>query len=59
METTVGGGSRHSIANIKGSWYLFYHDAQTSGAPNLRNIYMKQIAHLPNGDIMLVPTGGK
>ncbi|MFN7540544.1 MAG: family 43 glycosylhydrolase [Sediminibacterium sp.] len=59
METTVGGGSRHSIANIKGSWYLFYHDAQTSGVPNLRNIYMKQIAHLPNGDIIPVPTGGK
>ncbi|MCA6514324.1 MAG: family 43 glycosylhydrolase [Chitinophagaceae bacterium] len=59
LETSVGGGSRHSIANIKGGWYLFYHDAQISGAPNLRNIYMKQIAHLPNGDLIPVATGGK
>lgn len=59
LETNGGGGSRHSIVNIKGNWYLFYHEAQASGTPNLRNIYMKQISHLPNGGILLSPTGGR
>jgi hypothetical protein len=59
LETNAGGGCRHSIVNIKGNWYLFYHDAQASGTPNLRNIYMKQIMHLPNGDITLLPMGDK
>lgn len=59
METTSGFGIRHSIVNIKGNWYLFYHDAQASGNSNLRNIYMKPISHLPNGDIALLQSGSK
>lgn len=59
FETTTGAGSRHSIVNIKGNWYLFYHDAQSSGTPNLRNVYMQQITHLPTGDITVSSMGGK
>jgi hypothetical protein len=49
----AGNTSHHSIINIKGKWYLFYHDAQLSRTSHLRNIYVTPIIHLPNGDISL------
>ena len=31
MEPVIGWTTHHSIVNIDGEWYLFYHDAKRSG----------------------------
>jgi len=39
LEPVLGGTNHHSIVEVGGKWYLFYHDAQLSnGDTHLRNI---------------------
>lgn len=52
LEPVLGWTSHHSIVEFQGKWYLFYHDAQTSGGQtHLRNIKVTELAYRPDGSI--------
>ena len=55
LEPVVGWTSHHSICEIKGKWYLFYHDSSLSkGATHLRSIKMTEIEHQADGSITTI-----
>jgi hypothetical protein len=52
LEPVLGWTSHHSIVEVDGQWYLFYHDAQLSdGQTHLRNIKVVPHTHRPEGTI--------
>lgn len=52
LEPVLGWTNHHSIVEFKGKWYLFYHDAQTSGGrTHLRNIKVTELRYRPDGSI--------
>jgi hypothetical protein len=55
LEPVVGWTSHHSICEIKGKWYLFYHDSSLSkGATHLRSVKMTEIEHQNDGSITTI-----
>lgn len=56
MQPVQGWTTHHSIVEIKGKWYIFYHDTELSGKTHLRNIKVTELIHNPDGSIrMIVP----
>jgi hypothetical protein len=52
LEPVLGWTTHHSIVEVQGRWFLFYHDAQLSGGQtHLRNIKVVEIAYRPDGSI--------
>ncbi|MBL6666915.1 MAG: glycoside hydrolase family 43 protein [Flavobacteriaceae bacterium] len=51
-----GWTNHHSVMEIKGQWYLFYHDIQLSNQTNLRNIKMTELFHNEDGSIQTINT---
>jgi hypothetical protein len=52
LEPVLGWTNHHSIAEIKGKWYLFYHDAQVSGGQtHLRNVKVVELKYRADGTI--------
>ena len=52
LEPVLGWTNHHSIVEFQGTWYLFYHDAQTSGGQtHLRNIKVTELRHRADGSI--------
>ncbi len=51
LEPVQGWTNHHSIVEIDGQWYLFYHDAQLSGETNLRNVKVTPLTYNPDGTI--------
>ena len=52
LEPVLGWTNHHSIVEFEGKWYLFYHDAQTSGGQtHLRNIKVTELHYRPDGSI--------
>jgi hypothetical protein len=52
LEPVVGWTSHHSICEVNGKWYLFYHDSSLSqGVTHLRNIKVAEITYDQNGRI--------
>lgn len=52
LEPVLGWTNHHSIVEVAGQWYLFYHDTQISGGQtHLRNIKVTPLAHRPDGTI--------
>lgn len=52
LEPVLGWTNHHSIVEIGGRWYLFYHDAQISdGQTHLRNIKVTELTYRPDGSI--------
>ncbi|MEA5405981.1 glycoside hydrolase family 43 protein [Arcicella sp. DC2W] len=49
-----GWTNHHSIVEIKGKWYLFYHDVQLSGKTHLRNVKVTELKHNPDGSIQTI-----
>lgn len=49
-----GWTSHHSIAQVDGRWYLFYHDTQLSGKTHLRNVKVAPLTFNADGTIQLV-----
>jgi hypothetical protein len=49
-----GWTNHHSIVEIKGNWYLFYHDVQLSGKTHLRNVKVTELHYNPDGSIQTV-----
>jgi hypothetical protein len=57
LEPVVGWTSHHSICEVDGKWYLFYHDSILSkGVTHLRNIKVAEITYDETGRIRtLIP----
>ncbi|HTE34886.1 MAG TPA: glycoside hydrolase family 43 protein [Chryseolinea sp.] len=54
LNPVVGWTNHHSIIEVKGKWYLFYHDSQLSGKTHLRNVKVTTLEHLPDGTIRTI-----
>ena len=54
MKPVQGWTTHHSIIEIKGTWYIFYHDTQLSGKTHLRNIKVTELHHGMDGSIKLI-----
>lgn len=51
LHPVKGWTNHHSIVEINGKWYLFYHDVQLSGKTHLRNIKVTELQHNADGSI--------
>lgn len=49
-----GWTNHHSIVEINGKWYLFYHDVQLSGKTHLRNVKVTELKYNEDGSIQPV-----
>jgi len=49
-----GWTNHHSIVEVNGKWYLFYHDVQLSGKTHLRNVKVTELKHNSDGTIQTV-----
>ena len=54
MNPVQGWTTHHSIVEIKGKWYLFYHDTQLSGKTHLRNVKVTELKHNADGSIAVI-----
>jgi Glycosyl hydrolases family 43 len=46
-----GWTNHHSIVEINGKWYIFYHDVQLSGKTHLRNVKVTELKYNDDGSI--------
>jgi GH43 family beta-xylosidase len=52
LEPVVGWTTHHSVCQVDGKWYLFYHDSSLSeGVTHLRSIKVAEIIHNDDGSI--------
>ena len=51
LKPVEGWTNHHSIAEVKGKWYLFYHDTQISGKTHLRNVKVTELKYNQDGTI--------
>ncbi len=52
LNPVVGWTSHHSICEVDGKWYLFYHDSSLSkGVTHLRSVKVAEIKYRDNGSI--------
>lgn len=49
MNPVTGWTTHHSIVEIKGKWYIFYHDVELSGKTHLRNVKVMEVTRRPDG----------
>jgi len=55
LEPVIGWTSHHSIVEVGGKWYLFYHDSVLSGGQtHLRNIKVTELTHQADGSIATI-----
>ncbi|RYG44360.1 MAG: alpha-N-arabinofuranosidase, partial [Chitinophagaceae bacterium] len=54
LQPVEGWTNHHSIVEIKGRWYIFYHDVQLSGKTHLRNVKVTALQHNPDGSIQTI-----
>ena len=54
LEPVQGWTSHHSIVQVGGRWYLFYHDTQLANKTHLRNIKVTELTHNPDGTIRTI-----
>ena len=54
LQPVEGWTNHHSILEIKGKWYLFYHDTQLSGKTHLRNVKVTGLTYNTDGTIQPV-----
>ena len=52
LKPVEGWTNHHSIVEIKGKWYLFYHDTQLSGKTHLRNVKVTELKYNKDGTIV-------
>jgi Glycosyl hydrolases family 43 len=52
LNPVIGWTNHHSIIEIKGKWYLFYHDSVLSGGQtHLRTVKVTELTYNPDGSI--------
>jgi hypothetical protein len=49
-----GWTNHHSIVEINGKWWLFYHDVQLSGKTHLRNVKITELNYNDDGTIQTI-----
>ncbi len=54
LNPVQGWTNHHSIVEIQGKWYLFYHDVQLSGKTHLRNVKVTELKYNLDGTIETV-----
>jgi beta-xylosidase len=54
LEPVQGWTNHHSIVEIDGKWYLFYHDTQLTDKTHLRNIKVTELHYNPDGTIQTI-----
>jgi beta-xylosidase len=54
LNPVKGWTTHHSIVEIKGKWYLFYHDTEISGKTHLRNVKVTELKHNTDGSIQTI-----
>jgi hypothetical protein len=54
MKPVQGWTTHHSIVEVKGKWYIFYHDTELSGKTHLRNVKVTTLQHNADGSIKLI-----
>jgi hypothetical protein len=60
LNPVIGWTSHHSICEVGGKWYLFYHDSSLSkGITHLRSIKVTEITYNADGSINMVDPYGK
>lgn len=53
LDPVVGWTSHHSIIEVNGKWYLYYHDSQMSnGVTHLRSVKVREIHYDASGNII-------
>ena len=51
MNPVEGWTTHHSIVEVDGKWYIFYHDTELSGKTWLRNVKVTELKRQPDGTI--------
>jgi hypothetical protein len=59
LNPVLGWTNHHSIVEVNGKWYLFYHDVELSGKTHLRNIKVTPLTHEADGSIKTISAYGK
>ena len=60
LNPVIGWTSHHSICEVEGKWYLFYHDSSLSkGVTHLRSIKVTEITYNEDGSINTINPYGK
>lgn len=54
LKPVEGWTTHHSIVEVKGKWYMFYHDTQLSGKTHLRNVKVTPLYHKADGSIAMI-----
>lgn len=54
LNPVQGWTNHHSIIEVNGKWYLFYHDVQLSGKTHLRNVKVTELHYNPDGTIQTI-----
>lgn len=54
LNPVEGWTNHHSILEIKGKWYIFYHDVQLSGKTHLRNVKVTALRYNADGTIQTI-----
>ena len=49
-----GWTNHHSIVEVNGKWYIFYHDVQLSGKTHLRNVKVTELKYNDDGSIQTI-----
>ena len=59
LNPVLGWTNHHSIVEVNGKWYLFYHDSVLSGRTHLRNIKVTPLRHESDGSIKAISAYSK
>ncbi|WP_163397584.1 glycoside hydrolase family 43 protein [Flavobacterium fluviatile] len=60
LNPVIGWTTHHSICEVEGKWYLFYHDSSLSkGVTHLRSIKVTEITYNEDGSINTIDPYGK
>ena len=55
LNPVIGWTNHHSIVEVNGKWYLFYHDSVLSGGKtHLRSVKVTELTHNPDGSIKTI-----
>lgn len=54
LEPVQGWTNHHSIVEVDGQWYLFFHDTQLTDRTHLRNVKVTRLQHNPDGTIQTI-----
>ncbi len=54
LNPVEGWTNHHSIVELNGKWYLFYHDVQLSGKTHLRNVKVTELKYNDDGSIQTI-----